>query len=61
MESRGNIMMDNLSTEQLGRLLLLMRDTKITKNFVETNLIEGNEDIWSIISNEWQKRTNQDE
>ena len=53
--------MNNLSTEQLGRLLLLMRDTKITKNFVETNLIEDNEDIWSIISNEWQKRTNQDE
>ena len=53
--------MNNLSTEQLGRLLLLMRDTKITKNFVETNLIEGNEDIWSIISNEWQKRIDQDE
>ena len=48
--------MNKLSTEQLGRLLLLMRDTKITKNFVETNLIECNEDIWSIISTEWQKR-----
>ena len=60
MVYQGEIMND-FSTEQLGRLLLLMRDTKITKNFVETNLIEGNEDIWSIISNEWQKRTNQDE
>ena len=60
MVYQGEIMND-FSTEQLGRLLLLMRDTKITKNFVETNLIEDNEDIWSIISNEWQKRTNQDE
>ena len=54
-------MLNNLSTEQLGRLLILMRDTKITKNFVETNLIEGNEDIWSIISNEWRKKIDQDE
>ena len=60
MANRGEVM-NKLSTEQLGRLLILMRDTKITKNFVETNLIEGNEDIWSIISNEWQKRIDQDE
>ena len=60
MANRGEVM-NKLSTEQLGRLLLLMRDTKITKNFVETNLIEDNEDIWSIISNEWQKRIDQDE
>ena len=60
MANRGEVM-NNLSTSQLGRLLLLMRDTKITKNFVETNLIEGNEDIWSIISNEWRKKIDQDE
>ena len=60
MANRGEVM-NKLSTEQLGRVFLLMRDTKITKNFVETNLIEGNEDIWSIISNEWQKRIDQDE
>ena len=48
--------MHKLTTEQLGRLLVLMRDTKITRNFVESSLIEGNEDIWSIISTEWRKR-----
>jgi len=47
----------NFTTEQIGRLLCLMRDTSIKKNLIPTNLIEGNEDIWKILSQEYIKRT----
>jgi len=47
----------NLTTEQLGRLLCLMRDTKIKKDLIKTNLIENNEDIWSVLVQEFIRRT----
>ena len=47
----------NFTTEQIGRLLCLMRDTSIKKNLIPTNLIEGNEDIWKILTKEYIKRT----
>ena len=39
----------NLTTEQLGRLLCLMRDTEIKKDLIKTNLIENNEDIFEYV------------
>jgi len=47
----------NLTTEQLGRLLCLMRDTEIKKDLIKTNLIENNEDIWSVLVQEFIRRT----
>ena len=47
----------NFTTDQIARLLCLMRDTSIKKGFVKTNLIEGNEDIWQMLSQEFIKRT----
>ena len=53
--------MMNFTTNQIGRLLCLMRDTSIKKGFIETNLIEDNEDIWQILCKEFVKRTSQEE
>ena len=47
----------NFTTNQIGRLLCLMRDTSIKKGFIKTNLIEDNEDIWKILTQEFIKRT----
>ena len=47
----------NLTTEQLGRLLCLMRDTEIKKNLIKINLIKDNEDIWNVLIQEFIKRT----
>tara|TARA_Y100000361_G_scaffold20109_1_gene15673 strand:- start:196 stop:342 length:147 start_codon:yes stop_codon:yes gene_type:complete len=47
----------DFTTEQIGRLLCLMRDTSVKKGFIKTNLIEGNEDIWQVLSQEFIRRT----
>ena len=47
----------NLATEQIGRLIKLMRDTSFKKDLIETNLIDGNEDIFQALSSEFIKRT----
>lgn len=50
-----------LTTEQLGRLIVLMRDTYFysNKGFVghTRNLVEDNEDIFQALSDEFVKRT----
>ena len=51
----------NFTTEQIGRLLCLMRDTSVEKDFIQINLIEGNEDIWQILSQEFIKRTQEEQ
>ena len=51
----------NFTTEQIGRLLCLMRDTSVKKDFIQINLIEGNEDIWQILSQEFIKRTQEEQ
>jgi hypothetical protein len=49
--------MGYLSTEQLGRLLVILRDTPIKgKNGEPTSLMEENEDIWVLIKEEWLDR-----
>ena len=58
----------NLTTDQLGRLITLLRDTKIPDESFEwnrnklddvltTNLIDGNEDIFNTLTSEFIKRT----
>ena len=47
----------NLTTEQLARLLCLMRDTEIKKDLIKINLIKNNEDIWSVLVQEFIRRT----
>ena len=54
--------MDYLSTAQLGRLLVIMRDTAVTSKkckTLTTNLIEDNEDIWVAIRDEWKRRVDE--
>jgi len=36
--------MKDLSTDQIGRLLVILRDNE---------LIEGNEDIWKLLTYQW--------
>ena len=42
--------MKDLSTDQIGRLLVILRDNE---------LIEGNEDIWKLLSSQWIARVDE--
>ena len=64
--------MNDLTTTQLGRLLSLLRDTRIpdyrfefNRNKLEgvltTNLIKDNEDIWKALSSEFIRRVDEEE
>ena len=54
--------MSFLTTNQIGRLLILLRDTEITLNdLVKTNLIKDNEDIWNSLVSEFIDRVDKEE
>lgn len=54
--------MSFLTTNQIGRLLILLRDTEITLNdLVTTNLIKDNEDIWNSLVSEFIDRVDKEE
>ena len=53
--------MNVLTTEQLGRLIKLLRDTEIPDGSVTTNLIDGNEDIWKALNSEFIRRVDEED